>query len=281
MTPRVKPLWVIRAVGAGWLACGAAGLWLNAAPWPWLALWLAAGLGGGVWLDRWLARRVFQPLADLAQQAQDPAAPPAAADDLTRLTAALHGGRAMLTNLQARAVRAEAEQALLQMTVRDLHQAAGSQPLGALLERLSSLVAERYGYVQARLVWDPPTDIAPAALPVQAALPLRLGDRRLGTLELLHRTPIPCPPERQAALQLLADQIALVADHQQRLAQQQRRLQLEALALALTGRLQQLHEPEAILESAATELGRALGARRAIVRLEASETPSPRGPAAS
>jgi HAMP domain-containing protein len=111
----------------------------------------------------------------------------------------------------------------------------------------------------------------------EAVVPLRLGERVIGALDLQSQQPAAFAPDDVEFLQALADQIAVAVENSRLLARQQRLLQLEALVISLTNRIHQSYKPETILESAATELGRALGASRAVVRLfpppAALETP--------
>ncbi|MBL8058788.1 MAG: HAMP domain-containing protein, partial [Anaerolineales bacterium] len=112
-----------------------------------------------------------------------------------------------------------------------------------------------------------------------AVFPLRLGERVIGALELQSRRAEAFQADAVEVLQTLADQIAVAVENSRLFARQQRLLQLEALVISLTNRIHQSYKPEAILESAATELGRALGASRAVVRLyPPTEWPEPRPP---
>jgi len=101
----------------------------------------------------------------------------------------------------------------------------------------------------------------------EAAVPLRRGENIIGVLDVQSREVNAFSNPDVEALQILADQIAIAVENGQHFARQQRLLQLEDLVITLTRKVHQTFKLETILESAATELGRALGARRAVVRL--------------
>jgi hypothetical protein len=81
-------------------------------------------------------------------------------------------------------------------------------------------------------------------------------------------------------LQILADQIAVAIENGRLFARQQRIVQLEQLVSSLTAKIYKSLTLDSVLENAAVELGRALGARQAVVRLKpAPEPPSGAAPA--
>ncbi len=101
----------------------------------------------------------------------------------------------------------------------------------------------------------------------EAAFPLRIGEQVIGVLDCESRTPEAFAASDVEVLQTLADQIAVSVENSRLFERQQRVLQLEELVLSLTTKIHRTFKPENILQSTATELGRALGARRAVVRL--------------
>jgi GAF domain-containing protein/HAMP domain-containing protein len=109
----------------------------------------------------------------------------------------------------------------------------------------------------------------------EATFPLRIGERIIGALDLQSRQPDAFAPDDAEVLQILADQIAVAVENSRLFARQQRVLQLEELVLSLSNKIHQTFQLDTILESAATELGRALGARRAVVRLSSAPTVEP------
>jgi HAMP domain-containing protein len=109
----------------------------------------------------------------------------------------------------------------------------------------------------------------------EAAMPLRIGDRVLGVLDVQSREPHAFTPSDVDTLQILADQIAVTLENGRLFGQQQRVAQLEQIVLNVTTKVYKSLTLDSILENAAVELGRALGARRAVVKLEAAPEPAP------
>jgi sensor domain CHASE-containing protein len=105
-----------------------------------------------------------------------------------------------------------------------------------------------------------------------AAFPLRAGDHVLGALELRSARRHALSPADVNTIKILADQITIALENDRLLSRQKRVTEIEALTLTLTEKIHQSLKPEAILESAALDAGRALGARRAVVRLYSAET---------
>ncbi len=104
----------------------------------------------------------------------------------------------------------------------------------------------------------------------EAAVPLRVGDRLLGALDVQSREPNAFSPADVDVLQILADQIAVVVENGQLFSRQERIVQMEQIVSSVTTKIYKSLTLESILENAAVELGRALGARRAVVRLTAA-----------
>lgn len=101
----------------------------------------------------------------------------------------------------------------------------------------------------------------------EVALPLTVGDRLIGVLVCLSRRPDAFSGADFEILQTLADQAAVAIESCRLFEQQQSLLRLEELVLSLSTKAHRSLRAEDILESTAVELGRALGARRAVVRL--------------
>lgn len=108
---------------------------------------------------------------------------------------------------------------------------------------------------------------------VHAAFPLRAGQRVIGVLDLQSKRREALTPTDVETLQILADQIAVAVENDRLFGQQKRVLYIEELTLALTSKIHQSLKPDTIMENAALELGRALGARRAVVKLFGEEPP--------
>jgi putative methionine-R-sulfoxide reductase with GAF domain len=106
----------------------------------------------------------------------------------------------------------------------------------------------------------------------EAAIPLRAGTRVIGVLDVQSREPNAFQESDLQVLQTLADQIAVGVENGRLFSRQSQVVRLEQLLADLTARIHQTRQLDAILENTATELGRAFGARRVVVRL--SPTPS-------
>ena len=102
----------------------------------------------------------------------------------------------------------------------------------------------------------------------EVALPLRIGERVIGALDVQSREPSAFSPADVQVLQILADQIAVGVENGRLFARQAQIVRLEQIVSGLTAKIHKSRKLDAILESAATELGRALGARRVVVRLD-------------
>ncbi|MBI4772510.1 MAG: GAF domain-containing protein, partial [Chloroflexi bacterium] len=119
-------------------------------------------------------------------------------------------------------------------------------------------------------VSDDPVYIKNELLPdtrSEAAIPLRVGDRLIGVLDVQSREAQAFGPPDIETLQILADQIAVAVENGRLFSRQQRVVQLEQLVADLTAKIHQAPTFESILKTAAVELGQALGARKAVVRL--------------
>lgn len=107
----------------------------------------------------------------------------------------------------------------------------------------------------------------------EAAVPLRIGERIIGALDVQSREPEAFTPADVDVLQILADQIAVAVENGRLFTRQQRIVELEQIVSSVTTKIYKSLTLDSILENAAVELGRALGARRAVVRLTASPEP--------
>ena len=104
----------------------------------------------------------------------------------------------------------------------------------------------------------------------EAAVPLRIGDRILGALDVQSRESNAFTPADVETLKILADQIAVAVENGRLFTRQQRVVQMEQIVSSVTTKIYKSLTLDSILENAAVELGRALGARRAVVRLKAA-----------
>ena len=106
----------------------------------------------------------------------------------------------------------------------------------------------------------------------EAALPLRVGDRLIGALDVQSRTLNAFNQSDIEVLQVLADQLAVAVENGRLFNRQERIAQLDQRVAARTSKVHASITVDAILENAASELGQVFGARKVIIRL-APETP--------
>ena len=109
----------------------------------------------------------------------------------------------------------------------------------------------------------------------EAAVPMRIGDRVIGALDVQSRAPEAFTQADVDTLQILADQIAVAIENGRLFARQQRIVQMEQIVSSLTAKIYKSLTLDSVLENAAVELGRALGAQRAVVRLNPAPEPPP------
>lgn len=107
----------------------------------------------------------------------------------------------------------------------------------------------------------------------EAAIPLRLGTRVVGALDVQSLEPNAFQEADVQVLQTLADQIAVGLENGRLFSRQSQVVRLEQLLSDLTARIHQTRQLDAILENTATELGRAFGARQVVVRLSPGQAP--------
>jgi uncharacterized protein YigA (DUF484 family) len=94
----------------------------------------------------------------------------------------------------------------------------------------------------------------------EAALPLRVGDRLIGALDVQSRSLHVFNQSDIEVLQVLADQLAVAVENGRLFSRQER-------VAALTAKIHASITVDAILENAAAELGQVLGARKVVIRL--------------
>jgi len=112
----------------------------------------------------------------------------------------------------------------------------------------------------------------------EAALPLRLGDRVIGALDVQSRQSEAFKPSDLEVLQILTDQLAVAIENGRLFGRQQRLAQIEQLLFEFAGKIHQSPNFDTILENAALELGRVFGASKAVVRLKREGQPAPPAP---
>ena len=107
----------------------------------------------------------------------------------------------------------------------------------------------------------------------EAALPLRVGERLIGALDVQSRSLNAFSQADLEVLQVLSDQIAVAIENGRLFARQERVAQLEQSVSTLTAKIHRSLTLDAILQTAANELGQAFGARKVVVRLAPEAEP--------
>jgi GAF domain-containing protein/HAMP domain-containing protein len=101
----------------------------------------------------------------------------------------------------------------------------------------------------------------------EAALPLIVGDRLIGALDVQSRALRAFSQADVEVLQVLADQLAVAIENGRLFARQQRVAQLEQQVAGLTARIHGALSLDGILDHTANGLGQVFHARRVVVRL--------------
>jgi HAMP domain-containing protein len=101
----------------------------------------------------------------------------------------------------------------------------------------------------------------------EAALPLRVGERLIGALDVQSRALNAFNQADVEVLQVLADQLATAIENGRLFARQERITQLEQHVATLTARIHSALTLDAILHNTANEVGQVFGAPRVVVRL--------------
>lgn len=104
----------------------------------------------------------------------------------------------------------------------------------------------------------------------EVAVPIALGDRVLGVLDIQHNVVNGLDNEDVEVLQSLANQVAVATQNARTFAQTQRQADVEALVNTIGQKIQSATTVESALQVAAREVGRALGGTKAVVRLKTS-----------
>lgn len=104
--------------------------------------------------------------------------------------------------------------------------------------------------------------------------PIRTRDHRLGTVTIAAPTGAAYGDTDRAIFQQMVNLLAVALENAATYTRSQRAAQSEAMVNEVTARFQQFSDVEGLVTSAVSELGRALGARRARVRLTDSDAPT-------
>jgi GAF domain-containing protein len=101
-----------------------------------------------------------------------------------------------------------------------------------------------------------------------------VGDRLIGALDVQSRSLNAFNQSDIDVLQVLADQIAIALENGRLFAQQERTALLDQRVASLAARVHRSLSLDAILETAASELGETFGARKVVVRLTPDAQPT-------
>jgi GAF domain-containing protein len=100
-----------------------------------------------------------------------------------------------------------------------------------------------------------------------AALPLHLGSRQIGSLMLEAEEPHRFTQDESRLFTALAPQIATVLENRRQFEHARQQAEYESMLNAISQKIQSATNVEAVLQIAARELGRALGAPLTIAQL--------------
>ena len=110
----------------------------------------------------------------------------------------------------------------------------------------------------------------------EAALPLLVGERLIGALDVQSHTLNAFNPSDMEVLQVLANQLAVAVENGRLFSQREHVAVLDQRVAALTAKIHGSLTVDAILENAANEMGQVFGARKVVIRL----SPETQGPGA-
>jgi GAF domain-containing protein/HAMP domain-containing protein len=101
----------------------------------------------------------------------------------------------------------------------------------------------------------------------ELGIPLKVGQRVLGVLDVQHREVNAFSEDDLAVLQILADQLAVAIQNARLFEETLARARREQTVLELTGEIRAQTDTEGMLQAAVSEMRKAFGARRARIRL--------------
>jgi GAF domain-containing protein len=101
----------------------------------------------------------------------------------------------------------------------------------------------------------------------ELGLPLKVGQRVLGVLDVQHREVNAFSEDELAVLQILADQLAVAIQNARLFEETLARARREQTVLELTSEIRAQSDTEGMLQAAVSEMRRVFGARRARIRL--------------
>ncbi len=109
----------------------------------------------------------------------------------------------------------------------------------------------------------------------EAGIPLKIGDDVIGALDVQSTQPHSLSEDDVAVLEILADQLAVAVQNARLFAEALARAEREQEVVEITSKIRASGDIDSMLKVAVTELRRALGARRARIRLATEEEGSP------
>ncbi len=101
----------------------------------------------------------------------------------------------------------------------------------------------------------------------ELAIPLLVGERIIGALDVQHDSPGAFSADDIAVLQILADQLAVAIQNARLFEETLQRARREQLVLQLTGEVRKREDVEGMLKAAVREMRKAMGAKRSRIRL--------------
>ena len=124
-------------------------------------------------------------------------------------------------------------------------------------------------------VADDPLFVADPLLPEnrsELCLPLKIGDNVIGVLDVHHRQRLAFTNDDIAVLETLADQLAVAVQNARLFEEVVRRSRRDEAVIEITNNIRRSGKVDAMLQTAVSEMRRALGARRATIPLSPSAT---------
>lgn len=101
----------------------------------------------------------------------------------------------------------------------------------------------------------------------ELAIPLKVGDRVIGALDVQHDQPYAFGEDDLAVLEILVDQLAVAVQNARLFASTRREAEREKAVIEITGKIRASENIDEMVRTALTEMREALGAKRARIRL--------------
>ena len=101
----------------------------------------------------------------------------------------------------------------------------------------------------------------------ELGIPLKIGQRVIGALDVQHNSPHTFSEDNVAVLQILADQLAVGIQNARLFEETLRRAEREQAVLEITGKVRSSSDVESMLKTAVVEMRKALGAKHGRIHL--------------